>query len=329
MMNKKFAVFKATSIALDKALKSPTSINTVASFGLYLFSEWAKLAKPLIKEAGSKSTTSDKWVESFIKEIDSKMGEYQDNIAKTQAEYIDYLYKYYKNEFIKTNKIEIVQKAKLPEVSPVLWLDKDDDALAGIKKMMSRSTGQFYKGNVQRTVAESVRKNILESNEPLDVAVPKMQADLAKALKIEAGSLASEVVPVGYRGTAESYFSGLADHTASMARTSGALTTLAEIDAKQFVIRSIKSSRTCLGCLAMDGQTYSVELGTKHMSEILAANNVEDLKDIQPFFHFKAPSDYTKEGLKEAKVSADELAKQSGVQIPPFHFRCECFVDMA
>lgn len=327
-MDQKQATFKLTSALLDKATKSPTAINVVASFGLYMFSEWAKLAKPLIKAAGEKSTSGTGWVDSFIAEIDKTMGEFPDIIKDDQIQYVDYLYKYFKNDFIKKNKIKVVAKAaEVPEIVPILWVEKDIEALEAITRMSTQSTGNFYKGSVQQVVRDSIQKNVLESNLSREEAVARMQRDLSKALKMEPGQLESEVVPAGYRGTAESYFSGLADHTASISRTMGAITTMDEIDVQTMVVRSVRSNRTCVGCIAMDGQTYKVSTVKTHMNKLLAADNIDDLKEAQPWFHFKTPDEYSEKGLAEASAKAQTIV-EGNIQIPPFHFRCECFVDM-
>lgn len=318
---------------LDKATKSPTAKNVTTAFGLYMFANWASLAKPLIKKAGSQPTSNTDWVDGFIREIDDTMGQFQGIIEDGQREYIGYLYRYLKNQFIKKNKIEIVKKADevdppdLPEITPILWLEMDETAVLGIQRVVSESSGRFYTNSVQKVVSDSVKKNIFESNLPLSQAVTNMQSDLIKALKLEPGGLASEIIPTGYRGSAESYFAGLADFTASMSRTSGDLLTLDEIDAKTIVVRSVASNRTCVGCLQMDGTTYTVPSAVEHLNSKLAVDDVEELKKVQPFFHFKTPSEYSTESLKTVQGLAKELT-EGAMFLPPFHFRCECFIDM-
>ena len=333
MLKEKLNYFKATSIILDKATKNPNAINVVSSFGLYMFANWASLAKPLIKKAGQQPSTNTDWVDDFIEEINNTMGEFQSTIQSGQSEYIDYLYKYFKNQFIKKNKIELVKKADevdppdLPEVSPILWLEMDTEAVVGVERIVSQSSGRFYNNSVQQVVADSVKQNIFERNLPLSQAISAMQRDLVKALKLKPGTLESEIVPTGFRGTAENYFAGLADFTASMARTSGDLITLNEIDAQKIVVRSVASTRTCVGCLQMDGTTYTVPSAVEHMNNKLAVDDVDELKKVQPFFHFKAPKDYSEESLKVAQSLAKELTSDVTL-LPPFHFRCECFIDM-
>ena len=327
MIEEKLKYFKATSMILDKKKKSPNGINMTSAFGLFMFANWSKLAKPLIKKAGNQPTTNTDWVDGFISEIDETMGKFQGNIEEEQAEYVNYLYRYFKNNFIKKNKIEILKKADIPEILPILWLEMDEEAVKGIMRIVSESSGKFYTNSVKLVVAESVKKNIFERNLPLNEAVEAMQLDLMKALKLEPGSLVSEVVPTGYRGTAESYFAGLADYTATLSRTTGDIMTLNEIEAKSMVVRSVRSSRTCVGCLQMDGTVIPVTEAMQHTNKKLAVDTIEDLKNVQPFFHFKSPSEYSEEGLKVAQASAKELTADATL-LPPFHFRCECFIDM-
>ena len=326
-MTDKHDQMKEVSILLDKAEKNKTSTKTVGAYALYMYSEWVKLAKPLIDEAGGKSTSTTSWVEPFIKKIDKKMGKFQSTIQEKQDEYVDYFYKYFKNDFIKSNDIEIVQKAEVPSVTPILWATTDDEALLGMKKFSSGASGSFYNNSVQQTVRSSIEANIIEGNLTLEEGVAQMKRDLTKALRIKPGSLESKVIPPGYKGTAEKYFSGLADHTATLSRTTGSVYTLDSIGATEMVIRSLNTNRTCVGCLEMDGTKYKVADAKKHANKIINADSISDLKDIQPWFHFKPPSEYDADGLKVAEASAKESV-DGQMHIPPFHFRCECFVDM-
>jgi hypothetical protein len=255
------------------------------------------------------------------------MSKFGDNVEKTVDQYTEFFYKYSKDKFIKEKKLAKVQKADPPDVSPAMWFDKDDEAIEQLKKMTNKSTGQFYQASVQKAVHESVRKNMFESQLPQKEALEQMKSDLAKALKMKPGSLASEVVPTGFKGTADEYFKGLAEHTSSMARTTSTLYTMEQVEAETMVIRSLKTSRTCAGCLQMDGTTYKVEKAVKHVEDIMSADSLDEIRDIQPSFHFDTPDKPLSEA-KSAQLKELKETKDSNVRLPAFHFRCECYVDM-
>ena len=93
---------------------------------------------------------------------------------------------------------------------------------------------------------------------------------------------------------------------------------------KYIIIRSVRTSRTCIGCLAIDGTKYKIADAVSHLEKILSIDDVSEYKDIQPYLHFTTKGDSTPDKLAEA-----EALKNSGViYLPPLHFRCLCYTDM-
>lgn len=321
-MSKRIKLIKALSVYVDKA-KEPHIVNAeiTKTMSLYLLKEWSKLAKPMISKADKVAHTKEA-INSFIKSINSQMKNFGGNVEEETKKYVSWFYTYSKEKFIKDNKIKIVEKVKLPTLDPSILIAVDTEAIAALEGMATQSTNTFYGSSVQATVAESVKKNIFERGLAKAEATKAMKSDLAKALKMKVGGLESKIVPQGFSGTADAYFSGLAEGTASVARTASTLQTLSSVGAKKFVIRSVKSARTCIGCLGMDGTVYTVAEGMAHLNKMLKAENLDALKKVAPFFSFKVSGGNSEAKIKEAKNVS------SMVRTPPFHFRCECYIDM-
>jgi len=328
-MKGKISILKAVSILLDtKTAPHTVHASTVNTLALYLTKEWSALAKPLLDKADSVKKTEAS-VEKFLKDIDASMGQFSSNVEKELEDYVSFFYKYSKNEFIKGNKLAEVEKADLPKVTPILWTDKDDNAIKQLNKMSKSSTGKFYKGSVQKAVHDSVRENMFETQLPLPDAVKQMKKDLSTALRLKSGKMIAKVVPGGFIGTAEEYFSGLAMHTASMARTSSSVYTMSDVGVKNMIVRSLKTNRTCAGCLEMDGTTYPVKDAMTHIDNILAVDSIDEIKKLQPSFHFDVPDAIKPGSAKDQALKELKDSKSEAVMLPTFHFRCECYVDMA
>lgn len=312
---------KKVSIALAKATDDNTKVEE--AFGVMMSAEWLKLAKDVIKKSGNIKKTK-KSVNKFLKYSDTTMNSFIDNIDEDMKDYIQYIYKSSKVKFNKDQGLVKVDKA-LPAVEPSLWIAQDTAAVESLGRITGNSAGKFYKSSVMKTVHESVKKNVFENPELTHAeAVEIMQKDLSKALRVTKGKLASKVVPKGYHGTAEQYFSGLANNSATLARTSSSVYSMQEVGAEYIIVRSVRTSRSCAGCLAIDGQKYKTSSAVKHLEKILNIDDVSEYKDIQPSLHFKTTTSSTPEQLAEAK----KLKTDGAIYLPPLHFRCECYTDM-
>lgn len=324
----KMDLLKNISVVLDKANKPDIQQSSVVkTMALNMFNEWAKLAKPLIKQADSVKHTK-KAINAFIKKIDKEMAKFPAKVKKDNAKFIDFLYRYSKDQFIKSENIKQASKAvSLPTIEPGIWATTDTASIEALETLTSKTVDGFYQGSVQTAVANSIKKNVFERNLTGDAATKAMKNDLAKALKLKSGALESKVVPKGFRGTADNYFKGLSQHTSTLARTSSNLNTLDYVGAEYVQIHSVRSARTCLGCLEMDGKKYKTKEAVAHMNKILTVDSIESLKKIQPSFHFKNSGEYegNEDKLKEQKLKAKEMVSQQ-MYLPPFHFLCECFI---
>jgi hypothetical protein len=327
-MKKKIRVLKAVSVLLDKAIKPPVVTSSATNaLKMYFLDEWFSLATPLIAKADGVKQTEES-VSKFLEVCDTEMAKFAPTVKAEFEKYIEYFYKYSRNKFLQDSKLLKLKKADLPDSDPLLWTDKDQIAIDALKYISTEATGAFYTSSVQVAVADSVRRNMLEKQLPRDEAIEKLKADLQKALKIDAGMAVAE----GFKGTADQYFTGLAESTASLSRVTGSVFVMEELEVKTLIVRSMRTNRTCEGCLAMDGTTYETVEAVKHIERLLGADSLDDLKEIQPSFHFDTPENMAKMGPDNAKSAALEQlksVKDTNVMLPPFHFRCECYVDMA
>lgn len=324
-MKKKIKLTKALKkvcIEISKAVDDDKS--AVEAFGIYMLDEWTTLAKKVIAKSDDIKAT-EKSVDSFLKYCDSEMEKFGDEVESDIHDYIDFIYKFSKEKFIKDKGLELVEKADLPVIESTLWIEQDTAAIKSLERITGQSTGKFYKTSVMETVHNSVKKNVFENPSLTHAeAVEIMQKDLSKALKLSKGKLASKVVPKGFHGTANQYFSGLAKNSATLARTSSTIYTIKDVGAKYVVVRSVRTSRTCVGCLAIDGQKYKTADAVSHLEKILSMDDISEYKDIQPSFHFTTKDKSTPEQL----MAAQSIKESGAIHIPPHHFRCECYTDM-
>lgn len=329
MTTNKISILKALSMYIDKETDR-TDIKAGDILATYLTKEWQDLAEKSISQ-GKNIKVSKESVDSYVKFINSTMGGFADNIKKEVSDSVEYFYKYFKHRFIKEQELvkKYLTKAEPPAIPPEFWFAVDDANIAAIEAQLNASVGGFYGESCQVAVAESISVNVFEKGLTGDALTEAVMGDVAKALRVAKGKLASDVVPPGFRGTADQYFSGVSNYGETMSRTSSTLSALKDVDVKKFVIRSLKTDRTCLGCLEMDGQEYSVDDGLAHQQKMFDAESKDELRAIQPMFHFDAPGTYKDpERLASEKANAKAQASE-GVRLPPFHFRCQCYVDMA
>jgi len=331
MIDKKIKLLKLVSMLIDKkAVKTdPERLSVTGEFTAYMFNEWSKRAKPLVNQAKNVSITSV-GINSFIKKIDSTMGKFGSEIEQEVRDHVKYFYAYYKKNFIEERKLgKKIAKVEAPKIPAEFWFEADTKNVELIEGQIVKSTGEFYGNSCKTAIADSIKKNAFERGLTGTQLRDALVNDLEKALRLKGGALESRVVPEGFKGTAEQYFKGIAEHTATTTRTGSHLTALQDAEVDRFIVRSLKTSRTCLGCIAMDGKTFTVKRGVSHFNKLLEADR-EELKELQPSFHYKSPSDYSNaEALAQAKADASKMSKSDNVQLPPFHFRCECYVDMA
>lgn len=320
----KIDLLKPIALLVDKRTKrSPKDTVVSKALGLFMFNEYQKLVKPLVKEGGRIKHTKAA-VNKYIKKIDKTMATFPSKIEARVNEDIDYIYRYTKASFAKAQKIEKAAKKDPPEIPVSLWHDRDEEAIKAIQLQTTNFAGSFYSGSVQTAVAESVAVNVFERGLNAKEAGEALQADLMKAFRLDAGALESKVVPPGFRGKAKNYFIDLAENQAQMTRTTTLMYAMDDAGAKKYTIRSAKTNRTCLGCLNMDGEEYTVSAGLKVVNKLLAATDASELRKIQPSFHFKPDGDNS-----DAKVAEAASLKGGKAKVPPFHFRCECYIQMS
>ena len=323
MIDQKIKLLKGISIGVNKKFnRIPTKSPVVKAFAALLYSNWKDRAETVIKAAAGVKATEG-WADSFIAKADKKMGSFGSAVAGDCSEHTNYLYRSSKLQFIKERKLVKVRKLDDIEIPDEFWSEADVTNIEAIEKHIIGSTGKFYEKSSQRAITESVKKNIFERGLVGDELVEAVMSDVSKALHMELGSLASEVVPEGFRGLAEEYFKGISEHVATLTRTGSIMEALSDSDVQTFVIRSMQTDRTCIGCLEMDGETFEVEKGYDHFQSLVEADDEEQMAEIQPSFHFGAPGENSEDKLAELADLAD-----AGVMLPPFHFRCECYVDM-
>ncbi|MCP4739156.1 MAG: hypothetical protein GY873_33745, partial [Bosea sp.] len=144
---------------------------------------------------------------------------------------------------------------------------------------------------------------------------------------------AEELYGVGqFSGRGLNYWGGVADNAAVHAAVRGSLTQLQAIGWTRYEIVNPMDERTTPMCSLMNGKTLIVQDAVDAMEALDAATTIAQVKAAKPFVGGRSiPSVAARlrggAGNLSAKQSSD-LAK-AGFALPPFHFRCRSFIDIA
>ena len=108
----------------------------------------------------------------------------------------------------------------------------------------------------------------------------------------------------------QSYFEGLAEHTASRARELGKITGFEKAGIAYYEIRAIIDDRTSDICLSMNGRIFPVSDGANLRDEILSMSSPEEIKSVAPW----------RAAGEVSNLHTSDLPP--GMEFPPYHFRC-------
>ena len=209
-------------------------------------------------------------------------------------------------------------------VKPALGV-VDNDAVDALQKQQVFWVGDHYDKNIASAVRVGAREALVEAGESRRAAA----RGVYRRLK---GELAQVNTPKGWNGSAAQYFEGLAANAATQGRVHGQLVSFAETGFTTYTIVNPQDQRTCPVCSSMNGRTFTVAQGQQTMGNVLAAEGPDDVRAAHPWKDPETGRRMTVAGVdriaggRDAKAS-EELSK-AGFNLPPFHFRCRCTVDV-
>lgn len=195
----------------------------------------------------------------------------------------------------------------------------DERAVAALADDQMVWIGSFYAGNVRDTIHAAVR-------ETMGAGLGRREAGRVMA-DVIAGKLKDISSPDGYRGSTKSYFEGLAANTATTARVRGHLRSFRELGVTKYMLVNPMDSRTSLVCQHMNGKTFLVSEGVKQVDVDAGVTDPDEMKRVHPWMSLAEIKELSKGPGDVSRADSKSLA-ESGLALPPYHFRCRTTVDV-
>jgi SPP1 gp7 family putative phage head morphogenesis protein len=194
----------------------------------------------------------------------------------------------------------------------------DKAAMEALKDHQLFWIGDHYETGVSSGVADTAKKVMVEAGGDEVKAGKLMREKMAK-------ELAHVATPKGFHGTDKQYFEMLTANAATVARAHGQMRSFMDIGVSKYQIVNPGDERTCPVCKEMDGRVFLVKEGAGTMHKELAAKTPDDVRKAHPWTSAK--------GLKaviggKSGVAASSALSSAGLNLPPFHGRCRCTVDI-
>jgi len=197
------------------------------------------------------------------------------------------------------------KKLKLPYAFTFV----DEEAKAWLSKDMTYWIGQYYNDHIKEAVTKTVIRYAVEEGQNAWTTGQRIKDILAGTYEVPPGYLPGSYI------RAEAYWEGLASNAITRATVFGSVERYAQADVTEYEILTAKDERVCPICGHMHGKKFSIEQAVQLRDKVLNAKSPEDIKRINPWPKLSEIQD----------MDTDDLAA-SGMQLPPFHFRCRCTV---
>lgn len=290
---------------------APAGAKASASFkrgkGKPTKAELRKIIGALSKAIGSLSAKERKYIDRNIAEI------YALSRAETEK------------KMAKVIRREVVGKAKKDKptrtVLGVAFTQVDEDAVDALSKNQTYWVGKNFGEDLQSAMMTGAEEKILREGLGRAEAGPVFDDLLRKNLGFE--------VPIQYKGTAQSYFAGMAGLARVQSASFAATTTFRQVGVQTYKISAAMDERTCPECAFMDGKEFSTTHATEHVDRIGNAKTPDAVKNVNRWM--KLPAMMSHAGITKPTQSITPKGTASmaeaGLALPPYHFKCRCTVE--
>ena len=208
-----------------------------------------------------------------------------------------------------------------PEISDIPNFDAvDREAMDALSREQRLWVGAHYGTHVAGPVSDTVRETVIEAGRDRKKAAVLLQRRLRKVLT-------SVTAPGGFNGTSKQYFEGVVANATTVARVQGQLQSFEKLEFTEYMIVNPIDERTCPVCGHMDNKVFSVQQGKATMEKEIAAETPDGVKKAHPWLSTKAMKDVSPKPGPAGPADAKALSA-AGFNLPPFHFRCRCTVDV-
>lgn len=197
----------------------------------------------------------------------------------------------------------------------------DEDAVAAMNGQNLFWIGEHYGTNVSAAVEETAKEVMIQGGASRAATAEAMERAMI-------GALSSLYVPNGYRGSSRSYMEGLTANAATTARVQGQVRSFEQIGITTYTIANPSDERTCPICGHMTGKVFTTRQARKQIDLVQAASTPEDVKAAAPWLTVKEMKAISPEAGFQSVSDSTDLSK-ANFNLPPFHFRCRCTVDVS
>jgi hypothetical protein len=199
----------------------------------------------------------------------------------------------------------------------------DRRAVKAISKHQVLWVGDFYDAHLSKRIRAVTEDVMIKQGFGRRQAGPILRKALGRELGLTKGGVTewASSVPARYAGNPDLYFTQLAATTSHQSRTFGKLTAFNEAGIVRYRLVNPNDERTGKICQQMHGQTFTVQVGVKHMGRILDAEKPEDIKRIAPWLSGDELESKL-HGKRPGSPDASDALTRSGAILPPFHPLC-------
>jgi hypothetical protein len=221
--------------------------------------------------------------------------------------------------------------SKVLEVKPKFDL-VDKDAVETLSNQQLYWIAGTYDNALSEKIAKVANSVMIEQGLTREAAAKVLESALAKEFGYDVAAPFSTwskpPLPMGWKGSGISYIEGLTSNAATTARVHGAVKGFTELGVTHYQVMVAGDERTCSRCNSIGERTFTVESAQKITISVLAADTPEGVKEAHPWGTDKQISSMTDGKSKTDAATNAKLAK-AGMSIPPFHYKCRCFIDIA
>jgi SPP1 gp7 family putative phage head morphogenesis protein len=219
-----------------------------------------------------------------------------------------------------TPSVEQVQKAADAEFKVVFDL-VDEQAVAALQTNNLFWIGEHYGKNVSESVANTASETLVQAGSSRKEAAVAMEKAMSTALK-------SFHVPGGYSGSARGYIEGLVANAMTTGRVQGQIRSFVNVGITTYELVNPVDERTCPICAHMAGKVFTVKQASDQIELVQSASSPDQVKAIHPWLTVSEMKAISPLPGHQGPADSTALAL-AGFQLPPFHFRCRCTVDVS
>lgn len=284
------------------------------SLSRMLSSQFKELAEGAVERALDKitlygSSIDERNIKTIIDELNDELGEkLSERTAEEVARAVEMMYALAKTGTAR--KLHI----------PASFQHIDRDAQMWLRRSYPWWVGHFHSTVLAEQVSAIARQGVIERGIAGRELAAMMRKQLERIYSLGPGAPSPLKIPDIYHGTADQYWSGLANNAAAMAQIFGRLSAYHDAELHTYVISAVMDERTCDLCRFMNGKEFSVRDGEALRDRILESDTPEEYKNVAGWIYLKQAKEiFSAKGI--AGLAATSLA------LPTYHFLCRCTIE--